>query len=318
MTSADNRKNDKQVREKAVDWLLRLEAEPDDQDLADACMRWRQKDRRNDQAFQKAVRAFGDSRVLLRRDIEFARQASQKPDKRRFGAIALTMLLVVAGAGSFIALDGPMRLRADVMSAYDEMPIIRLSDGSTVHLNAHSALKVEIDNTQRRIELLRGEAYFEVAPDPNRPFTVAAANGETVALGTAFDVNLTDNGVDVTVTSHAVEIRSTPSPSLRLEQGFSARYDDSGFGPATPSAPELAAPWRHGRLIFENRPLAQVVDEIARHLPGKVLITSVALAERRISGTFDLKTPEQAFADFVTAFDLKAFKASGLLTILHE
>lgn len=322
-------KEDRRIREMAVDWLLRLEAEPEDCALAEACMRWREKDVRHNRAFEKAFRTFGDSRILLRQDIEFAKKASghaaKKTHKRGLGHTALAIALIGMSTGTFIAFDGPMRLQADVMSAYDEMPVIHLSDGSTVHLNAHSAIKVRINDKERHITLLRGEAYFEVAPDPARPFSVAAGNGETLALGTAFNVNLKDEGVDVTVTHHAVKVHAAPLPqdeaspiSLRLEQGFSVSYNENGgIGTATPVDLELAAPWRNGRLIFENRPLGEVVEEIARHLPGKVMIASAALRERRITGTFDLTTPDQAFDDFITAFDLKSVSASRWLTVLH-
>ncbi len=81
---------------------------------------------------------------------------------------------------------------------------------------------------------------------------------------------------------------------------------------------ELAASWRSGRLIFEDQPLGHVVEDIARHLPGRVMIASNDLAERRITGTFDLSTPSTALDDFIKAFDLKAVRVGSLLTVLHN
>lgn len=187
------------------------------------------------------------------------------------------------------------------------MPVIELSDGSTVQLNAGSAIAFDITNDGRQVQLLRGEAYFIVAPDPQRPFTVKAANGEVTALGTQFDVKLKDGGADVVVTEHAVQVQTSASSSafspldtLRLDEGHSVSYDSrNGIGPVSMVDPELAASWRSGRLVFEDQPLEHVVRDIARHLPGKVMIASSDLAERRITGTFDLSAPSTALDDFI-------------------
>lgn len=318
-------KAERQIQEKAIDWLLQLQAAPKDDALMEACALWRASDVRHELAFTKASRVFSDSRFLLLQDTDFAKTAARKPHYPLRAAVT-SMAVFAALAGSFLAFDGPMRLRADALSASNEMPIIRLEDGSTVQLNAGSAIAFTITDNKRRVELLRGEAYFIVAADPERPFTVAAANGEVTALGTQFDVRLKDQGADVVVTEHAVQVQTStnskafnPRDTLRLEQGHSVFYDHLGsIGQVTMIDPELAASWRSGRLVFENQPLSLVVGDIARHLPGKVMIASNDLAERRITGTFDLTAPSTALDDFIKAFDLKAVRVGSLLTVLHN
>ncbi|OYR07697.1 FecR family protein [Brucella thiophenivorans] len=313
------------IQEQAVDWLMQLQASPKDMELVEACDLWRTSDSRHELAFAKASRVFSDTRFLLLQDTDFAKAAARKP--RLPVRVAITSMLVfVALAASFIAFDGPMRMRADAISASSEMPVIKLPDGSTVQLNSSSAIAFDITETTRRVHLLRGEAYFIVTPDPQRPFTVTAADGEVTALGTEFDVKLKDRGADVVVTEHAVQVETSttsaafsPRDTLRLEQGQSVFYDNaSGIGQVTTVDPELAASWRNGRLVFEDQPLAHVVEDIARHLPGRVMITSNDLAQRRITGTFDLSSPSIALDDFIKAFDLKAKHVGSLLTVLHN
>ena len=324
-TAKKNDKAERQIQEQAVDWLMQLQASPRDLEVVEACALWRASDSRHELAFAKASRVFSDTRFLLLQDTDFAKTAARKPRYPVRAAVS-SMLLFAALAGGFLAFDGPMRLRADAISASSEMPVIELSDGSTVQLNAGSAIAFDITNDRRQVQLLRGEAYFIVAPDPQRPFTVKAANGEVTALGTQFDVKLKDGGADVVVTEHAVQVQTSASSSafspldtLRLDEGHSVSYDSrNGIGPVSMVDPELAASWRSGRLVFEDQPLEHVVEDIARHLPGKVMIASSDLAERRITGTFDLSAPSTALDDFIKAFELKAVRVGPLLTVLHN
>ncbi|PRA54412.1 iron dicitrate transport regulator FecR [Ochrobactrum sp. MYb68] len=328
MKRATVKKQDKAerlIQEQAVDWLMQLQASPKDTAIVEACALWRASDARHELAFAKASRVFSDTRFLLLQDTDFARTAARKPRYPVRAALS-SMLLFGALAGGFIAYDGPMRLRADAMSASNEMPIIKLEDGSTVQLNAGSAIAFDITDSERQVQLLRGEAYFIVAPDPQRPFTVRAANGEVTALGTEFDVKLKDGGADVVVTEHAVQVQTSatssalnPLDTLQLEQGHGVFYNNkNGIGQVAMIDPELAASWRRGHLVFENQPLEHVVEDIARHLPGRVMIASSDLAERRITGTFDLSAPSTALDDFITAFDLKVVRVGSLLTVLHN
>lgn len=318
-------KAERLIQEQAVDWLMQLQASPKDTAIVEACALWRASDARHELAFAKASRVFSDTRFLLLQDTDFARTAARKPRYPVRAALS-SMLLFGALAGGFIAYDGPMRLRADAMSASNEMPIIKLEDGSTVQLNAGSAIAFDITDSERQVQLLRGEAYFIVAPDPQRPFTVRAANGEVTALGTEFDVKLKDGGADVVVTEHAVQVQTSatssalnPLDTLQLEQGHGVFYNNkNGIGQVAMIDPELAASWRRGHLVFENQPLEHVVEDIARHLPGRVMIASSDLAERRITGTFDLSAPSTALDDFITAFDLKVVRVGSLLTVLHN
>ncbi|MDQ7249540.1 FecR family protein [Dongia sedimenti] len=308
----------RRIAEQAADWALRLAdgiSEPERLDF-DA---WLRRDPAHGRAFDRARRIMGEAGMALRLDTDFTRRLLRRPEKRG-GPTAIVVLLVLAAAGgAFLAADGPLRLRADFVSAAGDMPRIALSDGSYVTLNGESAIAAHFDAGTRSVTLLKGEAYFEVASDPARPFVVTAGPGRIEARGTAFDVNLVGGEVDVTVTEHTVAVKATAAGAeTLLASGRRLAYDDQGILRRPEPVPEgFETPWRQGRLIFEDRPLSMVAEEIFRHLPGKVVVADRALAGRRISGSFDLADPEAALASFATAFGLRVAHLGSVLTVIY-
>ncbi len=314
-----NRKTrDKRVREQAVDWLVLLNGEPPNEELQLAFERWRAEDPVHAEIFARAQRAVGDATLLIRREPEFAERAVQATANRRKTLASLAAVLIV-GTGAFLALDGAMWMRADVIAGTGERPTLRLDDGSTLQLNAQSAVAYDFTPGERRIVLLRGEAFVQVAADTSRPFVVEAGAGTTTALGTAFDVNLTDDGASVTVLEHAVSVATdrVTSPS-RVEINQQVSYNHEGMlGDIKPVDPLLATAWRDGRLVFDERTIASVVEEIGRYIPGKILIADAAVGARRVSGSFDLSDPVRALQGLSEAFGIKVTRIGPYVTILR-
>lgn len=309
---------DRRVREQAVDWLVRLTGDPDDEALRLAFERWRAADPAHAEIFARAQRAIGDASLLIRREPEFAQKAVTATGTRRKTVTALAAIVGI-GAGLFLSFDGPMWMRADVIAGKGERPILALADGSTLQLNAQSAVAYQFTSAERRIVLLRGEAFVQVAADSSRPFVVEAGGGTTTALGTAFDVNLTDDGTSVTVIEHAVSVATDMAMSpRRVAVNEQVSYDHDGrLGDITPIDPFVAAAWRQGRLVFEERTIASVVEEIGRYVPGKILIADAGVGARRVSGSFDLSDPVGALQGLAEAFDVKVTRIGPYVTILR-
>ncbi|MHA4734787.1 FecR family protein [Ensifer adhaerens] len=309
---------DRRMREQAVDWLVRLTGDPDDEALQLAFERWRAEDPAHAEIFARAQRAIGDASLLIRREPEFAQRAVKRTGSRRKTATALAAIVSV-GAGIFVALDGALWMQADVIAGKGERPILTLEDGSTLQLNAQSAVAYQFTSAERRIVLLRGEAFVQVAADSQRPFVVKAGGGTTTALGTAFDVNLTDDGTSVTVLEHAVSVATDAAmPPRRVAVNEQVSYDHDGrLGFVTPVDPFVAAAWRQGRLVFEERTIASVVEEIGRYVPGKILIADASVGARRVSGSFDLSDPVGALQGLAEAFDVKVTRIGPYVTILR-
>lgn len=311
--------SDRKLRKQAVDWLLQLQDCPDDDALHERFQAWLAADPARSVVYDRARRAIGDASHLLSSDLEFTRKAAHKPVART-RTVATAIALLAAGSATFYLMDGPMRLRADILSDVAKPRAVTLSDGSTVNLNAHSAIAIRMHAGERRVTLLRGEAYFEVAADPARPFVVEAGHGTTTALGTAFDVNLTGDHTRIVVTEHAVMVASLSgdTQTQRVPENHEISYDTQGRLGTVEPADAMATAWRQGRLVFEDKPLSAVIEEISRYLPGRIVIPQSQLSERRISGSLDLTAPQAALDGFADAIGIRITRLGPYLTVLRQ
>jgi transmembrane sensor len=228
-------------------------------------------------------------------------------------AIAATALIAIAGWLGSEALR-PARIE----TAIGEQRSVALADGSVVHLNTDSKVSVDIGEHARRIKLLRGEARFTVAKDPQRPFFVTTPQATVRAVGTVFNVRALGERTAVTViegrvavTSGAAVMESRPRsnesketgvanrvaepsvPALELAAGQLAAVTASGqvlpdVGPSV----ERALAWSERRLVFRDEPLAEVIAEFNRYHEHAIHIEDASLARTRISGSFSSSDPQ--------------------------
>ncbi|WP_336512654.1 FecR family protein [Stutzerimonas stutzeri] len=211
-------------------------------------------------------------------------------------AVAAVLCLAVL-IGLLVQPGGIAALSADYRTAVGERRLVELSDGSRAWLNSDTALSVDMSGRQRALRLHRGEALFEVAHDPQRPFVVRAAEREVRALGTRFDVNLLGRHMHVEVSEGIVQVDGADAPPLRLIAGQQVSLgEEMPVATVQPLDPDDASAWRRGKLIFNQRPLGDVLAQIERYLPGRILITDDALRQHRISGVADLDDPAALLA----------------------
>lgn len=316
MTNKGPKQPEREAREQAVDWLLRLDDGALDPGERQRFESWLAADPLHRAAFDKARQLFSISGKALAEKPEETKRALRKGERGGTGLLVLAALAL--GAAVWFA-DGPLRLQADAVTGIEGTRIVKLADGSRVHLNASSAMAEDFGSGRRRIRLLRGEAYFEVAPDAARPFVVEAGAVRVRVLGTAFNVNVTSRDTEVTVTENTVEVAAlSGGAGVALSRGQRIAWGGSGEpGPVETVAPESAVPWRSGRLVFEERSLERVAEEIARHLPGRVVVMGDALRKRRISGSFDMSDPQRALDGFAAVFGLRVVQAGPLLTVIY-
>lgn len=240
--------------------------------------------RRAEQSWRLAGAALrGDRRALERRPTR----------KWRRGVLGVAAAAVAACLAAFAIPDLQLRLQADYRSGTGEVRDVTLPDGSVVTLDAESA--IAFGHEDRRVELLEGRAFFQVTPDQAQPFTVAAGDAAVIVLGTAFDVAFTDHAVTVAVERGSVQVTAPGSAASKLGPGDTATIDRaSGAVVAGKTSPAGIAGWRTGRLAVEGVPVADVIEEIARHHRGWLLLRDPALGGRRVTGVFDLHNPEAA------------------------
>jgi transmembrane sensor len=221
-----------------------------------------------------------------------------KPSAYAKHTFPLSQLMLVAACLAMVAVLCPtmtstLRLwNADYHTAIGEQQTLTLADGSSVYLNAASALNQNYSPGQRRVELLAGEAEFKVNKDQSRPFVVVADNQEIKALGTDFVVKITSQDIKVSVVESAVQVSQPGRPGIEpviVHTGEQVNIP-AGHRPDPIAAINIthASPWRSNRLIFESEPLFQVVEDINRYRPGHVLL-SPSLGELRVSGVFSIQ-----------------------------
>ncbi|MBS0178306.1 MAG: FecR family protein [Nitrospira sp.] len=205
---------------------------------------------------------------------------------RRFTALAASVLLVVA-IGAWVAVAWlPV---GDYHTAVGEQRTVALSDGSTVQLNTNTALSINMTDGARRLTLHRGEAFFTVAPDSNRPFEVTADHGVIRALGTAFNVRTERDQTTVTVAEHGVKIMLDSDDSVDVHEGERILYHHNRWlGPVERTNLTRTLAWQRHRLVFDNDPLPVVLDELSRYRSGRlVFLRDQSLHELLVTGSFD-------------------------------
>jgi transmembrane sensor len=177
-----------------------------------------------------------------------------------------------------------------------------MQDGSRVILNTDSALRIAVTDRQRRIDLERGEAFFEVAPDPKRPFIVQVGHGRVIAVGTQFSVRREDDRTQVIVSEGTVRFENdnlaraggsrdraaANSSGLLLPAGTIARtQSDDVLVQQKPAAEiEQSLTWRSGLLTFRNTPLADAIAEFNRYNTRKIVIEDPSIAALEVGGIF--------------------------------
>jgi transmembrane sensor len=223
------------------------------------------------------------------------------------------VLLVTAGVATLGALKIAQAPQgASPMASYanneNRQQQIKLSDGSIIHLDVGSEISVTMSPGERHLELAKGRAYFEVAHDKQRPFSVTAAGTRTVALGTHFEVSVQPEMVSVSLAEGSVAItdatgaadvekwREVLTPGQQLQ--IHADHDQRERNQVDANA---IASWSKGRLIFNGMPLNKVLDEINRYASIKVHLGDTELANIPIGGNFVAGADSNEFVDTLAA-----------------
>jgi transmembrane sensor len=140
-------------------------------------------------------------------------------------------------------------------------------------------------------------------------------------LGTRFDVRLEPDDVTVSVEEGSVGVAAAGSPSQsgeRLGAGQSIRMSPTGTFSRTSEAPELVGAWRQGQLYLQEQRLSDAVAQLRRYFHGTIIITGDALAERRVTGAYNLTDPEHALRGLARAHDATVRRITPWLLVLSE
>lgn len=220
-------------------------------------------------------------------------------------------------------------LARDAATEIGERSILVLADGSKVTLNTASAVHTDFTGQERHVTLLRGEAFFDVAKDPTRPFVVSVGSRRVIAVGTAFDVRMQDRQIKVTLVEGKVRIvraagptaASSTSrqsvPTVDLEPGSTLVAEEDGLDQVKHVDAARATSWTTGKLVFDGERLADVVAEMNRYSHERLEIADPALNGRRVSGVFEPGSGP-AFAKALEAYGIARVTQQSATTIVLD
>jgi transmembrane sensor len=210
-----------------------------------------------------------------------------------------------------------LNLPKTYQTASGTQQVWHLPDGSVLHLNGGSTVTARFSSGERRIDIDRGEAFFEVAHDRTRPFHVIAGSTNTVAVGTEFDVDRRANTTVITVVQGQVAVFASPDGaagrvneaaplvprSLQLSAGQQVQIS-AGQLPEAPTAADLyqAEAWLQRQIVFKHQPLGEVAAEFSRYNAVPITITDPALSALPVSGVFNAYDID-SFMSFLRSLD---------------
>lgn len=307
----------------AAEWLMRLENDDVTATDIQAFHGWRGQSEHHAQAFEAAAQLWNSLDLLDELNDHAAASEAQSAHtptwgglSRRSAMAAAASLVVFVGAGTILygTVFSERDYRERHATAIGEQKTVDLPDGSVIEINTNSAIEIAYTDDARRVSLLHGEAYFDVSPDQERPFSVHAEDRVITAVGTEFMVRLKEKIVDVVVAEGRVALAIDPSattseartqnnpvtaakPLLELTAGQTAAFDEKveSLDHVEPDVMRRRLSWRNGMLAFAGEPLGYVVADVSRYTQTVIEIEDDALRTLPVAGYFKAGEVEAMF-----------------------
>ena len=312
------------VQREALDWLRLLgsgEVTPADLDALD---RWRMASAAHRRAFAEA-NLFWDVLGKAAREAQ-VRDRAGRPSRLAFSSqIGRRALLAGATAATmaYVAVRPPLglwpsmaELAADYRTATGEQKRLAIAPGITVEMNTQTSVTAPAQGAEHySLELVSGQVAVSVRTEAGQSFRIAAGHGRIEADRADFDVRRDGVLVCVTCTTGAVRITGA-SATTTLAAGQQVSYGDGGPQSVITIDPNVVTAWKRGMLIFRNVPLAQVIAELNRYRPGKIILLNTALANRSVVAGFRLDQIGEAVNYLSRAVGAQARSLPGGVVLL--
>lgn len=313
-----------EIAAEAAVWVARLHGPDRSVQMERECLAWQARSAAHREAFERCTETWQDvTNVSLASAFAAAPEAGAGASAARGWpfrwAAAGALAVVLAGTGLLVQ---QWRDRGVYSTGVGEQHQVLLEDGTRMSLNTGTRVRVDLGADRRSVSVQGGEALFEVAKDPKRPFVVRVAGSEVEALGTTFAVRFTPDdtqpGQTLTVTLIEGQVAVRPLPrgagtgspapdqAMRLQAGERMRL--SAAAPAAKAVPRVDRPnidavmaWKRSEAVFDDAALPDAVAEMNRYTRTPiVLLDAPALAGLRVSGLY--RTSDSAgFARAVAA-----------------
>ncbi|TXS90691.1 FecR family protein [Parahaliea maris] len=280
----------------ALSWIARFRSGQVEEGDRQAFALWLSEDPAHGRAMD-SMQELWDDLGSLQHMPEFPQ--AESPSRRRW--IGASMAVAASALVAMVLLPRFEASQPEAQyfqTALGEQRTITLDDGSRLTLNTDTRLSASMGEELRHIELLRGEAFFEVTSNKERPFEVDAGSTRVTVVGTAFNVfRRSETTSEITVSEGVVRVSEQDTPAsrapateiLHAEQRLVASQDGFKASAAGDIRPQLA--WRDGELVAREMPLSQLAAELERYQKTRILIADPSVAALTVSGVFQLNQP---------------------------
>lgn len=332
----------------AASWVVRRGSEDFGPADETAFAAWLKASERHRDAFRRLAATWEDAAVLEELDdiadsVEEDAGSREAPPWRSIGmlASAACVMAVIVGVMLTSALEpGPGQAQEnqqdfprDYVTGVGEQRTIDLDDGSSIRLNTDSAVSVDMTAASRQVRLLQGEAFFDVAEDQRRPFTVESPAGSVRALGTSFATRLKDRRIlEVTVAEGRVEMtppeapliegtgRDTTDEPIEVAAGSTATWTDGGptVKAVTENELERRLSWRGGVVAFAGEPLRIVIEDVSRYTDVEIRIADAAIESLPIGGFFRIGEVEALLESLELVFGIEVQRTESGEIVLAQ
>lgn len=279
-----------------------------------------------------ALQALRD-RPIVTESREYARRWAHEskgagtPRRIVFGAVGAVCAACIVMVFTFGMPDDVASLFGGyaIETAVTQSRSVVLDDGTRVLLDARSRLRVAFTPGERNVELLDGEAQFDVAKDSGRPFRVRTKFAEVVAVGTMFDVATVPTRTTVTLIEGRVNVRaravtSQGEPTIEaLVPGQQLAIDADGqlLDRKDVKLDNVTA-WQRGTVVLDDVPLRDALATVNRYSLTQIVIPEAALQARRVSGVFRIGDVETETLALERYFGLRVASRSGSEIVLER
>jgi len=266
------------ARAEAAAWVVRLHGPERSPELEAGFRQWLAADPEHARQFERVTDVWDAGARVSISGVPRVRGVWRSPATRGW-AIAAAMALACLGVAWFA--PGPFRLGTIYRSRVGELRLVQLKDGSSISLDSDSEIRVEYSDTERRVRLDRGQAYFAVEHNPGWPFVVVAGRHQITDIGTVFVVRYDPALTVVTLIKGRIAVSSR---ILAVGQ----RLTFTGDRPPTLDQPRLdeVTAWERGEVMLDDTALTRAVAELNRYDSAALVIADPRVARLRVSGIY--------------------------------
>jgi transmembrane sensor len=330
MTVSTHRPEERELLQRqALEWITKMSLEgASERDIA-ALQEWRGRSAAHAEAFSAAARTWRSLDPVLesaRREGKAGFMAAERLQRTTPGRRAVIGGLVgaaTAAVAGVTVVRPPLglwpslfELTADYRTGIGQQRKVSVGQTASIELNTGTSISLRPQaNGQSSIELISGEAVITKTASATTAFIVIAGEGRATAREAIFNIRRDGAVVCVTCISGTVQV-GQDWRQLPLGAGQQVSYSDTTLGAPMAVDSEVVAAWRDGMLVFHDRPLAQVIDEVNRYRPGRILLLNAALGRRLVTARFELGQLDDVIVQMNQVFGARVTELPGGLVLL--